>query len=77
MQECRAPAVGCVEVNLGMLHLHTHPPSEPVCRAAKQSSRLCCGSGGQDRTFQILKDVTYLRATHYFKFSLCPGTFFK
>lgn len=49
MRESRAPAVGCVEVNRGMLHLHTRAPGEPVCRAAKNRAADCAVSR-EDRT---------------------------
>lgn len=46
MQESRAPAVRCVEVNRGMLHLHTHTPRVSLCAEqanAEQQVVLCLG----------------------------------
>lgn len=64
---------------LGVLHLQTRTPQaelvHPAAKSRRHNSKLCCVSGGQDHTLQVLKVVAYLTATHYFQFSLCPCVF--
>lgn len=59
MQKSRAPAVGGVEVNRGTFHLHTQPPGEPACRAAKPGAADCAVSQ-EDRTTYFRFGKTWL-----------------